>query len=352
VVDVKATDWNEIGGLDKVKTELKSAILWPMIYPEKFRQLGLRRPKGVLLYGPPGCGKTSIVKAIASMSGATFLYVSAAAIFSPYVGDSEKAVAEVFRKARLGSPSILFIDEIEALVSTRMTSGGGGQSGVQERVLSVMLNEMDGIGVKISEASAAAAASATDRQKPATDQESRVVDDDGCTSDSGGPTKNMSSSRPGTATSSGGGAEQPNSATTSGGGGVMLIGATNRPDMLDPALCRPGRLDRHIFVPPPDETARLSILKACTAKTPLAKDVNFAELAAKTVNYSGADLSNLCKEAALNAMKERAFIKDSNRYSDTAEDIAVEMDDFTKCLAWIRPSLTKELMSDYEKFCV
>ena len=145
VVDVKAAKWEDIGGLTKVKTDLQSAILWPMKYPDQYAKLNIQRPKGVLLYGPPGCGKTSIVRAMASMSGATFLYVSAAAIFSPYVGDSEKAVAEVFHKARLGSPSILFIDEIEALVSTRV---GKHESGVKERVLSVILNEMDGIGVK------------------------------------------------------------------------------------------------------------------------------------------------------------------------------------------------------------
>jgi len=236
--------WNQIGGLQDVKEKLQSAIMWPLLYPEWYKKLDVKRTKGVLIHGPPGCGKTTLVRAMASMAGATFLSISAASIFSPYVGDSEKSLTQVFHKARLGAPSVLFIDEIDGMVTNRDDSESS--SGVQERVLSVLLNEMDGIGNNTQSSSREA---------------------DGCLDND-----------------------------------VIVVGATNRPELLDAALMRPGRFDKIIFVPPPGEKSRLEILKVATASTPLNSDVNLEEIASETEGFSGADLDNLVKEAALEAM--------------------------------------------------
>ena len=145
-VQVNPLSWSQIGGLQDVKEKLQAAIMWPIKYPDMFKTLDLKRPKGVLVHGPPGCGKTTLVRAMASMSGATFFSISAAAIYSPYVGDSEKSLAQVFHKARLAAPSVLFIDEIDGMVTNRDDNDGSSSNGVQERILSVLLNEMDGIG--------------------------------------------------------------------------------------------------------------------------------------------------------------------------------------------------------------
>ncbi|XP_054281974.1 ribosome biogenesis protein SPATA5L1-like [Macrosteles quadrilineatus] len=191
---------------------------------------------GVLLYGPPGCAKTSLVRAVASATNTTFLAVSAAEIYSPYVGDAERTVSELFHRARIGAPAILFIDEIDALVGCR----GNRERGSQERILTAFLTEMDGIGVRL---------------------------------DSG---------------------------TTQAG--VIVVAATNRPDVLDPALTRPGRFDRIVYVGPPDVNQRLEILQILTKRTPLANDVDLSVMAEKTDLFSGADLAQLCKEAGLEAL--------------------------------------------------
>ncbi|XP_054285014.1 ribosome biogenesis protein SPATA5L1-like [Macrosteles quadrilineatus] len=227
---------DELGGVDKVKLSLLQAIQWPLEHAEAFQRMGLPQPKGVLLYGPPGCAKTSLVRAVASATNTTFLAVSAAEIYSPYVGDAERTVSELFHRARIGAPAILFIDEIDALVGCR----GNRERGSQERILTAFLTEMDGIGVRL---------------------------------DSG---------------------------TTQAG--VIVVAATNRPDVLDPALTRPGRFDRIVYVGPPDVNQRLEILQILTKRTPLANDVDLSVMAEKTDLFSGADLAQLCKEAGLEAL--------------------------------------------------
>ncbi|KAI7873010.1 P-loop containing nucleoside triphosphate hydrolase protein [Spinellus fusiger] len=236
-VQVEKTDWRDIGGLEEVKKKLKQAVEWPIIYKDTFLRLGLKPPRGILLHGPPGCSKTTLVKVIASTSGAAFLSINGAQLYSPYVGDSEKIVRTTFQKARASAPAIVFLDEIEAIVGKRnMGNGDSGGDSVQERVLSTLLNEMDGVE----------------------------------TSDS-----------------------------------VLVVGATNRPDMLDAALMRPGRFDRLVYVPPPDRTARHEILKIHTRNTPLSEDVDLEVIANCTDHYTGADLKNVCREAAMIALREQ-----------------------------------------------
>lgn len=189
-------------------------------------------PKGVLLYGPPGCSKTLAAKALATESGMNFIAIKGPELFSKWVGESEQQVREVFRKARAASPTVVFFDEIDALASTR---GSGGGSGASDRVLSQLLTELDGLE----------------------------------------PLKR-----------------------------VLVVAATNRPDLLDPALMRPGRIDRALYVSPPDVPVREQILQIHTRKTPLASDVSLAELAIATARFSGAELQALCREAALHAVEE------------------------------------------------
>ncbi|KAG0164959.1 hypothetical protein DFQ30_009155 [Apophysomyces sp. BC1015] len=236
-VQVEKTTWDDIGGLESVKKKLKQAVEWPILYKESFLRLGLKPPRGILLYGPPGCSKTTLVKVIASSSGAAFLSINGAQLYSPYVGDSEKVVRTTFQKARASAPAIIFLDETEAIVGKRNMGGGGSNSGdsVQERVLSTLLNEMDGVETAES---------------------------------------------------------------------VLVVGATNRPDMLDAALLRPGRFDQLVYVPPPDETARYEILKIHTRHVPLAADVDLSVIANETHLYTGADLKNVCREAAMIALRE------------------------------------------------
>ncbi|RUP46879.1 cell division control protein 48, AAA family [Jimgerdemannia flammicorona] len=278
-VEVEMTRWEDVGGLDD---KLRQAVEWPIKHRATFERLGLRPPRGILLYGPPGCSKTTLVKVggwrymvndpisqvIASTSGASFLSVNSAQLYSPYVGDSEKIIRSTFQKARSAFPSVIFFDEIDAIVGKRnLGYGGGSGDNVQERVLSMLLNEMDGV----------------------------------------------------------------ESATS-----VLVVGATNRPDMLDAALLRPGRFDRLVYVPPPDFTARLQILQIHTRNTPLSEDVDLEALAGQTDMYTGADIENLCREAAiitLRAMREAA---------------CVEMRHFADALLVVRPSLTREMLRQYE----
>ncbi|XP_029986980.1 ATPase family gene 2 protein homolog B [Sphaeramia orbicularis] len=296
--DVCPVSWEQIGGLDDIKLKLRQSIEWPMRFPEAFGRLGLSGPRGVLLYGPPGCAKTTLVRAAAASSHCSFLSVSGADLYSPYVGDSEKALAQLFRQARSCTPCILFLDEIDSLIGSR--SNSQSPNSIQTRLLSVLLNEMDGVGLKVSERRGTEKVLQAEgvEEGPSPQQ---LDYEDVCNAD------------------------------------VMVVAATNRPDCLDSALLRPGRLDHIIYVPPPDHTGRLSILKICTESMPIAADVRLEELASKTNLYSGADLENLCREAALLALQDENMKASQIRHAH-----------FTRSLSHMTPSLTERQIHMYQ----
>ncbi|KCV68022.1 hypothetical protein H696_05490 [Fonticula alba] len=264
--------WADIGGLDSVKHKLRQSIEWPVLHRQAFLRLGLTPPRGVLLYGPPGCSKTTMARCIAHSTGSSFISLSgAAAIYSPYVGEAERVVRDTFAKARLAPPSVIFIDEIDALVGRRDLEGGAGGSeggGVSDRVLATLLNEMDGVD-------------------PAT--------------------------------------------------GVLLLAATNRPDMLDPALLRPGRFDLQILVPPPDTAdAREEILRVHARRTGLAEDVSLRQ----TDRYTGAELEAVVREAAYSALRRHLLAAGVDAPLPEGEAaITVGMADFLGALDTVRPAL-------------
>jgi len=265
-VEIPEVKWSDVGGLEGVKQELKEAVEWPIRQPEYFREMGIDPPKGILLYGPPGCGKTLLAKAVATESGANFISVKGPEILSKWVGESEKAVREIFSKARQAAPCIIFFDEIDSIAPRRGLRGG--DSGVTDRIVNQLLTEMDGI--------------------------TRLE-------------------------------------------GVVVIGATNRPDIVDPALLRPGRFDRVIYVPPPDKEARLEIFKVHTRKMPLAEDVDLEELAEKTEGYTGADIAAVCREAAMIALRE------------AGKPTKVKKEHFLRALEKVEPSVSKEDLERYER---
>jgi transitional endoplasmic reticulum ATPase len=233
-IEISTVHWNDIGGLDGVKQHMQEAVEWPLKKPEIFSRLGIKPPKGILLYGPPGCGKTMLARAVATESEANFISIKGPEVFSKWVGESEKAIREVFRKARMAAPAVIFLDEMDSLAPRR--GAGFSDSGVSERVISQLLTEMDGI-VTLQD--------------------------------------------------------------------IVVIAATNRPDMVDPAVLRPGRFDRLIYVPEPDEQSRLQIFKLYTKGMPLTKDVDLNQLTVATKYYSGADIESLCREAAMHTLKRR-----------------------------------------------
>ena len=233
LVQIPDVKWDDVGGLEDVKQELKEAVEWPLKHPETFQRLGIRPPKGTLLYGIPGTGKTLLAKAVASESEANFISVKGPELLSKWVGESEKGVREVFRKAKQAAPTVIFFDEIDAIASAR--SGNDTDSGVTKRVVNQLLTEMDGL---------------------------EELQD------------------------------------------VAIIAATNRPDILDAGLMRPGRFDRHIQVKEPDEEARLSIFEVHTKDMPLAEDVNLKKLAKNTEGYVGADIEAVCREAAMLTLRD------------------------------------------------
>ncbi|KAM3925550.1 ATPase family gene 2 protein homolog B [Leptodactylus fuscus] len=298
-VEFKPVYWDQVGGLEDIKRSLKQSIEWPMKHPDAFMRMGLTLPKGVLLYGPPGCAKTTLVKAVATSCHCSFFSISGAELFSPYVGDSEKTLAQLFQQARASTPAIVFLDEIDAIVGCRSEIRTG--SGVQERILSVLLNELDGVGRKVTER----------RGKP----KLLEGEHDHCHNEELEYKEVLNKS-------------------------VMVVAATNRPDVLDDALLRPGRLDKLLYVPPPDEKARFSILKICTTNVPLAGDVSLENLAASTQFYSGADLQNLCKEAALTALNTSGL-----------QATCVNKEHFQQALATNSPSLKAQDLLAFKKLC-
>ncbi|WP_297074129.1 CDC48 family AAA ATPase [Thermococcus sp.] len=279
LLEVPNVRWDDIGGLEDVKQELREAVEWPLKYPEAFAGLGITPPKGILLYGPPGTGKTLLAKAVANESQANFIAIKGPEVLSKWVGESEKNIREIFRKARQAAPTVIFIDEIDAIAPRR----GTDVNRVTDRLINQLLTEMDGI--------------------------------------------------------------QENS-------GVVVIGATNRPDIIDPALLRPGRFDRLILVPAPDEKARLEIFKVHTRKVPLAEDVNLEELAKRTEGYTGADIAAVVREAAMLAMRralQEGIIKPGMKADEIRRRVKVTMKDFEEALKKIGPSVSKETMEYYRK---
>ncbi|MEM4700207.1 MAG: CDC48 family AAA ATPase [Candidatus Nezhaarchaeales archaeon] len=265
-VEIPEVHWEDIGGLHDVKQQLIEAVEWPLKHPEFFEQMGIRPPKGVLLYGPPGTGKTLLAKAVATESEANFISIKGPEILSKWVGESERAVREIFRKARQVAPCIVFFDEIDSIAPARGLRYG--DSGVTERVVNQLLTELDGITVL----------------------------------------KN-----------------------------VVVMAATNRPDILDTALIRPGRFDRLIYVPPPDRAARLEIFKVHTRKMPLADDVDLNKLVALTEGYTGADIEAVCREAAMITLRKEG------------RPSKVSMRSFEEALKVVPPSVTAEDVKKYEE---
>jgi len=266
-VEIPSVHWKEVGGLEEIKNELIQSVEWPLKKPEVFKRMGIKPPRGILLYGPPGCGKTLLARAVATESEANFISVKGPEIFSKWVGESEKAIREIFRKARTAAPAIIFFDELDSIIPRR--GAGYSDSGASERVISQLLTEMDGIEALQN---------------------------------------------------------------------VVVIGATNRPDILDPAVMRPGRFDRLIDVPAPDSKALMQIFKIHAHDMPLSADVDLQEVAVKAKGYSGADVEALCREAAMNALRESIDAKEVTRK------------DFDKAMDTVRPSINPKMEEFYSQF--
>jgi len=256
--------YEDIGGLKNEIQKIREMVELPLRHPELFERLGIEPPKGVLLYGPPGCGKTLLARAVATESEANFISVKGPELLSKYVGESEKALREVFRKAKLAAPCIIFIDEIDGIAAIR---GGGDETLVNERMVDTLLTEMDGLQTL----------------------------------------KN-----------------------------VIVIAATNRPDVLDPALLRQGRFDRIIELPIPDLKARIEIFKVHTKRMPLAKDVSLEELAKQTEGYTGAEIEGICREAGLNAIRNNRSV--------------VKLEDFEEGMKKIKKLVSKNLENEIKEF--
>jgi len=265
LIEIPNVKWEDIGGLEEVKQELIEAVEWPLKKGEAFTRLGIKPPKGVLIYGAPGTGKTLLAKAVATESEANFILIKGPELLSKWVGESEKAVRKIFQKARQTSPTIIFFDELDAMAHKRSE---GTDSRVNERVVNQLLTEMDGL---------------------------QELSD------------------------------------------VVIIAATNRPDMVDTALLRPGRFDRIVLTPVPDKKTREAIFKVHTKGMPIAKDVNIKKLVEKTDNYVGADIEAICREAAIMALRDDIKAK------------TVKMKYFEKALDKVKPSVTKDIEEAYVK---
>jgi transitional endoplasmic reticulum ATPase len=265
LVETPNVDWNAVGGLDPIKSELKEAVEWPLKHADSFARMGIRPSRGILLYGPPGTGKTLLAKAIAKESEANFIQIKGPSLLSMWVGKSEEGMRKIFERARQVAPCIVFFDEIDSLAGRRGQETG---TKVTERVLNQMLAEMDGL-------------------------------------------------------------EDLND--------VIIIGATNRPDMLDTALLRPGRFDKILLVNAPEEEGRLQILQIHTKKMPIAKDVDLKEFAKETIGYTGADLEAVVREAAYFALRE------------DMESKQVKKKHFTEAMKKVKPSVNKSTIDLYKK---
>merc|ERR1712196_92299 len=249
VVEVPNVKWDDIGGLEETKRNLQEMILYPIEHPEKFEKFGMQPSRGVLFYGPPGCGKTLLAKAVATECSANFVSIKGPELLTMWFGESEANVREVFDKARSAAPCVLFFDELDS-VGTARGSSSGDAGGAGDRVMNQLLTEIDGVGVK----------------------------------------KN-----------------------------VFFIGATNRPELLDQALLRPGRLDQLLYIPLPDQPSRLGILESTLRKAPVAPNVPLWFIASKTEGFSGADLAELCQRAAKAAIRD-AIAADELAAGDDAMD--------------------------------
>ena len=256
VVEVPNVSWEDIGGLEDTKRSLQEMILYPLEHPDKFLKFGMSPSKGVLFYGPPGCGKTLLAKAIATECSSNFISVKGPELLTMYFGESEANVRQIFDKARQSAPCVLFFDELDSIgISRGKGSGGGGEAA--DRVINQLLTEMDGIGIK----------------------------------------KN-----------------------------VFIVGATNRPDILDDALLRPGRLDQLVYIPLPDKKSRISILKAILRKTPMDPKINIEFIADLTEGFSGADIKELCNGVCKSAIKESIEAEEQKKaLMKEKDDIDVEM---------------------------
>jgi len=265
MIEIPRVTWDDIGGLHEIKQELREAIEWPLKYPETFKRVGITPPKGILLYGPPGTGKTLVAKAVANESSANFISIKGPSILSKWVGESEKAIRETFRKARQASPSIVFLDELDAICPRR---GISADSHVTERMVTQLLTELDGL--------------------------EELKD-------------------------------------------VVVIAATNRPDIIDTALIRPGRIDRQLLINPPNRDEREEILKIHTREMPLGDGVDLLAIAKKTDGYVGSDLASICREAAMLSIRENMETK------------SVDTRHFDEALEKIGPSVNDDIMNMYRR---
>ena len=263
-VEIPEVSWEDVGGLDEVKERLKESVEWPLTMPDRFEHFGVKPPRGIVLFGAPGTGKTLIAKAIAHEAKANFITVKGPELISKWVGESEKAIREVFKKAKQASPSIIFLDEFESIAGARTPNSGEG-SDVSNRVVNQMLSSMDGV-------------------------------------------ESME--------------------------GVIVIAATNRPEMIDPALLRSGRFERVMHIPPPDHASLRKILKIHSKGMPLGK-FDLDSLADKMQNFTGADVEAVCREAALIAMR--------------AEKKSVAKKHFEEAIARVRPTITPDMIEYYNK---
>jgi transitional endoplasmic reticulum ATPase len=266
-VEVPNITWDQVGGLDDLKQKLIESVEWPLSYPKMFKRMGISPPKGILLYGPPGCGKTLLARAVATESKANFISIKGPELLSKWVGESEKAIREIFRKAKMAAPCIVFFDEFDSIAPSR--GRHTSDSGVSEKVLSQFLTELDGLEIKKD---------------------------------------------------------------------IVVIAATNRPDILDPALIRPGRIDRILLVSAPDEQGRLAILKIFTKDMPLANNVDLSDLNKMIDSFSGADIETLCREAAMIALRENLRAR------------KVTLEHFKEARKIVNPTLTDDVIKWYEEF--